>query len=169
MPTLRRILKYTPAVVMGLLVVAWVVNDFRGVGYSNKAWTWEAGEGAGDALMESFWDDCGSGPTIDSPMKVNLTEARSIWHGLRGVHGNFFGLTDGEGHTIQFYFDADLPDHVDDASHLKIVLVDFPVPIRNGSYTMHMTTGEVDGLIERAFEVGADYRRFGTGLTFSSW
>jgi hypothetical protein len=26
MPTLRRILKYTPAVVMGLLVVAWVVS-----------------------------------------------------------------------------------------------------------------------------------------------
>jgi hypothetical protein len=31
MPTLRRILKYTPAVVLGLLVVAWVVSWF-GVG-----------------------------------------------------------------------------------------------------------------------------------------
>jgi hypothetical protein len=30
MPTLRRILKYTPAVVMGLLVVAWVVSPFVG-------------------------------------------------------------------------------------------------------------------------------------------
>jgi hypothetical protein len=29
MPTLRRILKYTPAAVLGLLVVAWVVSQYR--------------------------------------------------------------------------------------------------------------------------------------------
>jgi hypothetical protein len=34
MPTLRFILKYTPAVVMGLLVVAWVVSVFTNFGMS---------------------------------------------------------------------------------------------------------------------------------------
>jgi len=33
MATLRRILKYTPAVVLGLLVVAWVVNLYGHFGY----------------------------------------------------------------------------------------------------------------------------------------
>jgi hypothetical protein len=34
MPVLRRILKYTPAVVLGLLVVAWVVSRFGMFGWS---------------------------------------------------------------------------------------------------------------------------------------
>jgi hypothetical protein len=38
MPTLRRILKYTPAVVLGLLVVAWVVSLFRYFHYAGGRW-----------------------------------------------------------------------------------------------------------------------------------
>jgi hypothetical protein len=81
------------------------------------------------------------------------------------VPGNFLGLIDDSGNTIQFYFDEGIPDHVDDASHLRIVLIDFPQPANKGSYAAHMTIGE---LIKKAFEVGADYRKFG-GLTFMAW
>ena len=37
MPTLRSILKYTPVVVLGLLVVAWVVSGFGGFGYLSQS------------------------------------------------------------------------------------------------------------------------------------
>ncbi|MGP0064953.1 MAG: hypothetical protein ACLQGP_15310 [Isosphaeraceae bacterium] len=70
--------------------------------------------------------------------------------------------------TIQFYFDDGIPDHVDDASQLRIVYLDFPQPEKRGSYAAQVTIGEVPGLIERAFEVGADYRRF-EGVTFEPW
>jgi len=36
MPTLRRIVKYTPALVLGLLVAAWMVLAFSSVGYKAR-------------------------------------------------------------------------------------------------------------------------------------
>lgn len=102
-------------------------------------------------------------------MEVDLTEAERIWFDeIRGAQGNFLGLIDHRGNTIQFYFDAGIPDHVDDAGHLKIVYLDFPQAERKGSYARHVTIREVFDLIKQAFEVGADYRQFGS-LTFEPW
>jgi hypothetical protein len=119
--------------------------------------------------MKVFWNDCGRGPTSDSAIEVDLTQVRTIWFDeVRGARGNFLGLIDDRGNTIQFYFDEGIADEVDDASHLKIVLMDFPQPHRKGSYASHVTVGEVYDLIEKAFRVGADYRQFGK-LTFLLW
>jgi hypothetical protein len=107
--------------------------------------------------MKAFWNDCGRGPGSDSAAEVDLAEAGLIWSDeVRGVRGNFLGLIDVEGRTIQFYFDSDIPEDVDDARHLKIVLMDFPQPDATGSYSAHVTIGEVHGLIEKAFKAGAD-------------
>jgi hypothetical protein len=119
--------------------------------------------------MKAFWSDCGRGPGSDSAKEVDLTGAGLIWSDeVRGVQGNFLGLIDDQGRTIQFYFDEDIPDDVDDAGHLKIVLMDFPQPDRKGSYATHVTIAEVHGLIAKAFKVGADHRQFGS-LTFVPW
>ncbi len=92
--------------------------------------------------MKAFWNDCGREPRSDSAEEVNLSEARSIWTDeVHGVQGNFLGLIDDQGNTIQFYFDAGIPDDVDDAGHLRIVLMDFPQPDRKGSYAAHVTIG----------------------------
>jgi hypothetical protein len=116
-----------------------------------------------------FWNDRGRGPDADSAKEVDLKEALSIWLSeVRGVEGNFFGLIDDQGNTIQFYFDAGIPDHVDDARHLRIVLMDFPQPERNGSFARPVTIGEVYGLIEKAFEIGVDHRKFGD-MDFTPW
>ncbi|MBB2962659.1 hypothetical protein [Methylobacterium sp. R2-1] len=112
--------------------------------------------------MRAFWDDCGQGIPSDQATPVNLWEASRIWSDeIRGVQGNFLGLIDDEGRTIQFYFDAGIPDGVDDASHLCIVLMDFPQLDLGGSYGRHVAIGEVHRLIKMAFEVGADHRHFG--------
>jgi hypothetical protein len=119
--------------------------------------------------MKAFWNDCGRGPNSDAAKEVDLNEARLIWSDkVRGVQGNFLGLIDSQGNTIQFYFDVGIPDNVDDASHLRIVLMDFPQPARKGSCALHVTIMEVQELIEKAFQVGADYRQFGN-LTFMPW
>lgn len=119
--------------------------------------------------MRAFWNDSGRGLGSDSAKEVDLKEAGLIWSDeVRGVEGNFFGLIDDQENTIQFYFDAGVPDHIDDASHLEIVLMDFPRPEKNGSYSVRVTIGEVHRLIEKAFKVGADYRYFGD-LNFVSW
>jgi hypothetical protein len=119
--------------------------------------------------MRAFWNDSGRGLSSNNAKEVDLTEAGLIWSDeVRGVQGNFLGLIDDQGRTIQFYFDEGIPDDVDDASHLKIVLMDFPQPDQKGSYAGHVTIGAVHGLIEKAFEVGADYHWFGN-LTFMPW
>ncbi|CAO4155288.1 GNAT family N-acetyltransferase [Methylorubrum aminovorans] len=119
--------------------------------------------------MRAFWDDCGQGVPSDQAKPVNLLEASWIWSDeIRGVQGNFLGLIDDEDRTIQFYFDAGIPDDVDDARHLRIVLVDFPRPDLGGSYGRHVAIGEVHRLIARAFEAGADHRHFGE-LAFTAW
>ena len=119
--------------------------------------------------MKAFWNDCGRGPASDSAKEVDLQEARLIWSDeVRGVKGNFFGLIDDQGNTIQFYFDAGIPDHVDDAGQLGIVLMDFPRPEEKGSFSAKVTIGEVHGLIEKAFKNGADYREY-RGVSFTPW
>ncbi|MFD1304074.1 hypothetical protein [Methylobacterium marchantiae] len=87
---------------------------------------------------------------------------------VRGVEGNFLGLIDGRDRTIQFLFEAGVPDDVDDAGHLRIVLMDFPQPELSGSYSRRVAIGEVHRLIEIAFRTGADHRQFGE-LIFTAW
>jgi hypothetical protein len=51
---------------------------------------------------------------------------------------------------------------------LRIVLMDFPVAERKGSYGRLVTIGDVHRWIETAFEAGADHGHFGE-LTFTPW
>jgi hypothetical protein len=118
--------------------------------------------------MKVFWNDCGRGPGSDAAEELTLEQADLIWSDGRGVEGNFFGLIDDEGRTIQFYFTAGIPDDVEDATHLEIVLMDFPVLEMRGSYTAQVTIGKVHGLIEKVFNVGADHRKF-DGVAFAPW
>ncbi|HEY4202097.1 MAG TPA: hypothetical protein VGM83_16205 [Devosiaceae bacterium] len=119
--------------------------------------------------MKAFWNDCGDEVPSDRAEPVDLEEASRIWSDVvRGVRGNFFGLIDDQDRTVQFYFDASIPDGVDDARHLRIVLLDLPQLDRRGSYSRQVTIGEVHGLIETAFRHGADPQYFGA-VTFEPW
>ncbi|HWW07538.1 hypothetical protein [Collimonas sp.] len=119
--------------------------------------------------MKAFWNDCGEGPIYDSSVDLSQAQVNLIWSDeIRGVEGNFLGLTDDRGNTIQFYFSAGIPDEVEDASHLKIVLVDFPVKEKRGSYSKQVTIGEVLGLIAIVFDVGASHQSF-NDLSFGAW
>ncbi|WP_244492378.1 S9 family peptidase [Aureimonas sp. AU12] len=125
--------------------------------------------GFGDAFMRAFWSDCGVEVTPNQARRVDLKEAGLIWSDeVRGMEGNVFGLIDDQDRTIQFYIEADIPDDVDDARHLRIVLMDFPQPEQSGSYGRRVTMGEVHGLIETAFKTGLDHRHF-SELTFIAW
>src|SRR5688572_4403273 len=119
--------------------------------------------------MKAFWNDSGRGPDSQSPTNVDLEEATRIWFDeVHGAKGNFLGLVDEQGNVIQFYFDEGIPDHIDDAGHLKIVLMDFPQPQMNGSYAAHVKIADVHGLIDKVFRDGADFRKF-DGLSFMPW
>ena len=119
--------------------------------------------------MQIFWNDSGRGPAGDSPIEVDLEEARRIWlDEVRGAEGNYLGLIDDQDRTIQFRFDEGIPDHVDDAAYLRIVSVDFPQERLGGSYAAQVELREVEALMERAFEVGADFQCY-AGLTFQLW
>ena len=119
--------------------------------------------------MKIFWNDCGREVPSDTPVPVDVREATRIWSDeIRGVQGNYLGLVDDGDRTIQFYYDADIQDDVEDARHLQIVLLDFPQIEQKGSYNRHVTVGEVHSLIEKVFEVGIDHRQFGA-LTFEPW
>jgi hypothetical protein len=118
--------------------------------------------------MKAFWNDCGQGQSPDSPVDIDLVRAQNIWSDGRGVKGNFFGLVDKQGRTVQFYFTDGIPDDVDDARHLEIVLLDFPVPEKKGAYSRQVSIGEVHGLIQLAFSVGADHSAF-SGVKFFTW
>jgi hypothetical protein len=121
------------------------------------------------ALMKAYWDDGGRGTPNGAAKPVNLEEAKRIWiDEMGGVRGNFLGLIDDDEQTIQFYVDQTLPDNVEDARHLAMILVDFPRTELRGSYCRRVTVGEVCKLIEMAFDVGADHRHFGK-LTFARW
>lgn len=119
--------------------------------------------------MRVFWNDFGEGLISDQAKEADIHEVNLIWSDqVRGAEGNFMGLIDDQDRTIQFYFECDIPDGVDDASDHRIVLMDFPQPEQNGSYVRQVANGEVDGLIKTAFELGSDYRCFGD-LTFVNW
>ena len=119
--------------------------------------------------MKVFWDDCGEGLPADDAKDVHLDEARLIWSDtVRGLEGNFLGLTDEQDKTVQFCYISDVPDDVEDARHLAIVLLDFPVADRQGSYQRQVTIGEVQDLIVIAFRHGADPCLFGK-VDFVPW
>ncbi len=119
--------------------------------------------------MKAYWNDCGNGPTPEAARNVDLREATLIWSDeVRGVEGNFLGLIDGEDRTVQFYFVAGIPSDVDDASHLRIVLVDFPLAEQQSSYEGYVAIGDVQHLIEKVFREGADPLRF-DALTVRPW
>ncbi|GLS46401.1 hypothetical protein [Methylobacterium brachythecii] len=118
--------------------------------------------------MKAFWNDCGNALPADRARTIALDEACRLWSDGRGVEGNFLGLIDDRDRTVQFYFEAGIPDEVEDARHLRIVLMDFPDVERKGSHTRLVTIGEVHGLIETAFRFGADPRHFGE-LSFTPW
>lgn len=119
--------------------------------------------------MKAFWNDCGRGAGHDAAIDVDQQRAALVWSDeVRGVEGNFFGLIDDDGRTVQFYFDSGIPDHVGDAGHLRIVLLDFPQPALHGSFSKHVAIQDVQGLIETIFRVGADHRHFGD-LEFVPW
>ncbi|GJD95468.1 hypothetical protein OCOJLMKI_2680 [Methylobacterium iners] len=119
--------------------------------------------------MRAFWNDGGIGPISEQAEAVDLRKAGLIWSDtVRSVQGNFLGLIDDRDRTVQFYLQSGIPDDVDDASHLRIVLMDFPQPERKGSYGRLVAIGEVHRLIETAFRAGADPRHFGE-MTFSPW
>lgn len=118
--------------------------------------------------MRAYWFDGGEEVTPDDARGVSLEDADRIFADGRGVEGNFFGLIDDEDRTIQFYFTQSIPDDVEDARHLPIVWMDFPIPHEGGSYGRQVTIGEVSGLIAHAFAHGADHTRFGD-LAFSAW
>ncbi len=106
--------------------------------------------------LKVFWNDCGRGVEARSPQTCGLEEAWNIWSDeVRGIQGNFLGLVDPRGNVVQFYFEASIPNSVDDAEHLRIVRLDCPVPAERGSYVRPATIGEVARIIEQVYTVGA--------------
>ena len=76
-----------------------------------------------------FWNDGGRGVGSNLAKEASLTEALWTWSDeVRGVEGNFLGLVDEAERTVQFYFEAGIPEAVEDAERLRIVLMDFPRP-----------------------------------------
>lgn len=118
--------------------------------------------------MKAFWNDCGAGPDGEAAIEVHEIEAIDLFSDQSGVKGNYFGLIDAQDRTAQFYFVDGIPDHVEDARHLKIVLFDLPVQARKGSFSKTVTIGEVHGLIRTIFAQGADPAAF-PGLAFEPW
>ena len=119
--------------------------------------------------MRVFWNDRGRGLSSAAAKEADLETAISIWfEEVRAASGNFLGLTDARGNTIQFYFDAGIPDDVDDASHLRIVRLDFPRPELRGSYGATVSLSEVSGLMAKAFHVGSDHTHFSC-VSFEPW
>lgn len=119
--------------------------------------------------MKLFWFSSGQGVPSDQAKEADLDEVREMLsEQMNGEEGNFFGLVDDAGRTIQFAFEEGIPDHVEDASHLEIVTVDFPVPEKSGSYQQRITIGEIQAWVEKAFRVGADPEQFGD-LPFVLW
>ena len=121
--------------------------------------------------MKLFWHDRVSGRGVNSAeaRTATLSEAQLVWTDeVRGVQNNFLGLIDDAGLTIQFMFEEDVPDSVDDAHFLRIVRVDFPCPERHGSFTTMTTIGESLRWIRDAFDKGAD-PALSDGLSFEPW
>jgi uncharacterized membrane-anchored protein len=121
--------------------------------------------------MKLFWYDRASGRGLKSSeaRTVALNEAERIWTDeVRALRNSFLGLIDDSQRPIQFMFEEDIPDSVDDSHFLRIIRVDFPCPERNGSFTAMLTGGEVLRWMRDAFERGADPALF-DGLSFEPW
>lgn len=118
--------------------------------------------------MMAYWQDGSDIVASSNPQQLGLVDALNRWADGHAVQGNFFGLIDENNCTIQFYFVDGIPDHIEDARHLRIVLVDFPVPARQGSFSTLVTIGDSSNWIEKAFLVGANHENF-EGLEFSPW
>lgn len=119
--------------------------------------------------MKAFWNDLGKGLKSEAAREVSLQEALWIWSDeVHGVEGNFLGLIDDENLTIQFYFEAGIPNHVEDARHFRVVLMDFPRPELGGSFAVTVAIGEVPALIDKAFRNGADHAQY-EGIRFQRW
>lgn len=118
--------------------------------------------------MKAFWQDGKRGVDADNAKVMTRTQALDAWADLRGLRGNFFGLIDDQERTLQFYFDASIPDDVDDASHLRIVRAEVPDPTRKGSWGTQVTIAEASALIEQVFRTGADPAAF-PQFSFDGW
>lgn len=92
MHPLRRILKYTPALVLGLLVVAWVVSGFRGIGYRNKSRTWEAGVNFSTVVVNVSNSSITIGPTgwFALPSRFHLNRFIGRYQSLFRQHGEIW-------------------------------------------------------------------------------
>jgi hypothetical protein len=118
--------------------------------------------------MRAYWQDLQDVVESANARTMTLNDALNVWSDSRAVQGNFFGLIDENDFTMQLYFVDGIPDEVEDAGHLRIVLVDFPVPARGGSFTALVTIGESSAWIEKAFRVGTNHEKY-EGLDFSAW
>lgn len=118
--------------------------------------------------MKAYWQDCEDVVESSHPQTLTQTEALDRWADGSGTEGNFFGLIDSDDNTMQFHFEESIPDDVGDASHLKIVLVDFPQPSLGGSYQKLISIGESGKWIQRGYELGLDYHQY-EGLEFVKW
>lgn len=118
--------------------------------------------------MKAFWQDGKRHVDANDAREMTRAQALDAWADMRGMRGNFLGLVDDQDRTLQFYFDAGIPDGVDDARHLRIVRADIPVPERKGSLAATVTIDEASRLIERVFVSGADPAAF-PELAFEPW
>ena len=118
--------------------------------------------------MQAYWQDSHNIVESTHPKNLTLIEALDRWADISGAAGNFFGLIDADENTMQFYFEDSIPDDVDDASHLEIVLVDFPLPSLGGSYQKMLTFGATPDWIKRGFEVGLNHEQY-EDLLFAKW
>jgi hypothetical protein len=121
-----------------------------------------------ETTMKAYWQDCEYVVESSHPQYLTLNESLDRWADGSGAEGNFFGLIDAANNTMQFYFEDSIPDEVDDASHLEIVLVDFPQPTHGGSYQKLISIGESPEWIRRGFDLGLDYKKY-EGLEFVKW
>jgi len=118
--------------------------------------------------MKAYWQDLEDVVESSNARPLTLSEALNRRADVRAVAGNFFGLTDEHDRAIQFFFIEGIPDAVEDARSLRIVLADFPMPAQGGSFTAVLSIDEASAWIEKAFTVGANHERY-EGLEFASW
>ena len=118
--------------------------------------------------MQAYWQDGHDIVEVTHPKTSTLLETVDRWADGSGAEGNFFGLIDANDNTMQFYFEDSIPDDVDDASHLEIVQVDFPLPALRGSYQKTLSIGATPNWIKRGFEVGLNHEKY-EGLEFAKW
>ncbi len=92
--------------------------------------------------LKAYWQDLED--VVESPnaQPITLSEALDRWADGRGVAGNYFGLIDENDRAVQFYFFEGIPDTVEDARCLRIVLADFPIPAQGGSFTAVLSIEE---------------------------